>query len=293
MTAHDFSASAAPLRHLVTADGVRIAWRDEGEGVPILCLPGLTRNMADFDALVAARGGRARFIRLDYRGRGASERPADWRSYQVPVEARDVLALMDHLGLERAAVVGTSRGGIIAMFLAATAGARLAGAFLNDVGPVLEPAGIEAIRLYLGRRPGWRDLDEAATRIPAQMPGFEGVPPERWRAEVARWWIETPQGLALAYDPRLRDAVFGEGRDAATPPDALWPLFDALAGRPVALLRGAGSNLLSAKTAAEMRRRLPDMLFAEVPGRGHVPFLDEPESLDLFDRWLAALEAAA
>jgi pimeloyl-ACP methyl ester carboxylesterase len=190
-------AGRAVTTHVFTAaDGLRLAYRDEGAGQPVLCLAGLTRNASDFDYLAPHLLPRVRLIRPDYRGRGASDRDPDPMRYSVPVEARDALALLDHLGLARAAVIGTSRGGLIAMFLAATAKARLAGVLLNDVGPVIEPAGLERIFAYLGRPPAARSHAEAAALL-ARTPGFSGVPPSRWLDEARHLFEETPGGLRL------------------------------------------------------------------------------------------------
>ena len=268
--------------YYTAADGLRLAYRDEGAGLPLLCLSGLTRDGRDFDYL-APHLPEVRLIRPDYRGRGASDRAVDPLTYAVPVEARDVLALLDHLRLDRVAVLGTSRGGLIAMLLAALAHDRLAGVCLNDVGPVIEPAGLERIMDYLGRNPRFRSRAKMAAAMPGLMPGFAGVPPSRWAEEVERHTVVTATGLTIPYDPRLRDALAAA---AAQPAPDLWPLFDALQGLPLALIRGASSDLLTRATAAEMRRRRPDMIFAEVPGRGHVPFLDEPEALAAIHAWL-------
>lgn len=263
-------------------DGARLAFRDEGTGLPLLCLAGLTRGMADFDVL-APHLPPLRLIRMDYRGRGASDRTGA-ATYTLMQEAEDALALLDHLGVERAAILGTSRGGLIGMLLGATARARVAGLMLNDVGPVIERAGLTRILAYLGRPPGPRTHQEMAAAL-ARSPGFAGVPAARWLEEARRLWIETPDGLALPYDPALR-----EGFEAAYtgPPADLWPLFDACAGLPVGVIRGAGSDLLSPATVAEMQRRRPDLITAEVPGRGHVPFLDEPEALAAITAFLVA-----
>lgn len=268
-------------------DGARIHFTDEGEGLALLCLPGLTRRGADFDDLAPHLSG-VRLIRMDYRGRGDS----DWTgaaSYTVPVEARDAIDLLDHLGVEQAAVIGTSRGGLIGLLLAATARSRLLGLLLNDIGPVIDRRGLEQINGYVGLRPRWKTHAEAAAAMPAAMPGFAGVPPERWLAEVRRLYRETPEGLDITYDPALGEAF----RAAFDGPEVdLWPLYDAAAGLPLALLRGANSNLLSPETYAEMRRRRPDAIAAEVPGRGHIPFLDEPESLAVIARFVDACRAA-
>lgn len=202
-------------------------------------------------------------------------------TYTVAQEARDVLALLDHLGLARAAILGTSRGGLIAMLLAATARQRLMGVALNDIGPVIEPGGLAFIKTYLGFNPPQKTYAEAALARAETLTGFRGVPQDRWLAEVRNHYDQTPDGLVIRYDPSLRDAVLA----SPLAPD-LWPLFNALAGLPLALIHAANSDLLSADTAARMHQLRPDMIRAEVPDRGHVPFLDEPQALAALRLWL-------
>lgn len=267
-------------------DGARLAYADEGDGLPLLCLPGLTRTMADFDYL-RPHLPPLRLIRMDYRGRGASQ----WTgaaTYTVLQEAQDALALLDHLGLDRAAVLGTSRGGLIGMLLAAIAQPRLIGLCLNDIGPEIHRPGLTRIFDYVGRNPASKSHEALAEALPRNMPGFANVPSERWLAEARLHYAATPGGLKITYDPALRDAFLAafEG-----PPADLWPLFEACASRPLALIRGANSDLLTAETAAEMHRRRPDMIFAEVPDRAHIPFLDEPESLTAIRAFLKACTA--
>ena len=271
------------MPHFTTSDGIDLYYTDEGEGLPLLCLAGLSRDHRDFD-FVAPHLDRVRLIRMDYRGRGQSAH-ADPATYTIPREGQDALELLDHLEIDTAAVLGTSRGGLIAMALAATAKERLSGVALNDVGPVIGAKGLKAIDGYLGRDPVWSSLDEAAAKRPKVMEGagFFNVPASRWREEVERLFVETPEGLDLPYDRRLRDAVLANG---AQPAPDLWPLFDGLAGLPLCTIRGANSDLLETDTFEEMKRRRPDMVATEVPDRGHIPFLDEAESLDALGRWL-------
>lgn len=267
------------------SDGARIAYRDEGAGLPLLCLSGLTRTMADFDYLIPHLPP-VRLIRMDYRGRGQSQ----WTgaaTYSVPVEGRDALELLDHLGVAQAAILGTSRGGLVAMLLAAVARPRLLGVALNDIGPVIEKTGLDRIFDYLGRNPAAKTHAALAEALPRLSPGFADVPETRWMEEAQKHYVASDRGLAITYDPALREA-FLAAFDG--PPVDAWPLFDACAGLPLALIRGANSDLLSPETAAEMCRRRPDMIFADVPGRAHIPFLDEPESLDALKRWLEALQ---
>lgn len=272
------------MPYFTTADGTRLHFTDQGAGAPVICLAGLTRNGADFDH-VAPHLSDLRLIRLDYRGRGQSDW-ADPATYAIPQEAQDTLALMDHLGLDKAAILGTSRGGLVAMVIAATAKGRLTAVALNDIGPDISEQGLKVIRNYIGKNPAQATYAEAAEFRARNWVQFKNVPMERWLAEVKNHYKQTPDGLVIRYDPKLRDAVLAAGTQPA--PD-LWPMFDALDGLPLALVRGVNSDLLTPETAAEMQRRRPDMIFADVPDRGHVPFLDETAALDALMQWKAHL----
>jgi len=268
-----------------TSDGLQLAYDDNGQGPVLLCLAGLTRNRRDFDELAAAITG-VRLISMDYRGRGQSDFDADPMNYQIPVEARDALELLDHLGVEKAAIIGISRGGLIGMVLAATAKHRLTGILLVDVGPELDRKDLGRIVDYVGINPPFKDFDEALKVFPAMNPGFRGVSKEVWSRTLDRTFRQTDDGLVIRYDPQLRisvRAVF-DGPE----PD-LWPFFDACAGLPLALLRGANSELLKPKTVTKMQARRSDMLYAEVPDRGHTPFLDEPESLRIITQFIGQI----
>lgn len=275
------------MAHFRAADGARLAYRDDGQGLPLLALAGLTRDGRDFDYLARHLPDTVRLIRLDSRGRGGS----DWtgpETYTVAQEARDALALLDHLGLPQAAVIGSSRGGLLGLVIAATARHRLLGLCLNDVGPVVERDGLLRIGTYIGVEPAVPTLAEVADRMQAAMPGFDHVPPLRWQEETVRHYVQLAGRVGLTYDPALRQAF-----DAAMagPLPELWPLFDACAGLPLALIRGLHSDVLSPGTAREMCRRRPDLIFAEIPHRGHIPFLDEPEAIGATERWLSDIRA--
>lgn len=269
-------------------DGANLAYRDDGEGLPLLALAGLSRDGRDFDYLARHLPHDIRLLRLDCRGRGSS----DWtgpESYNVGQEAQDALALLDHLGIERAAIIGSSRGGLQGMAIAATQKHRLLGLCLNDVGPVLQRAGLERIGRYIGITPVVPTLQEIADRLGAAMPGFDHVPELRWEEETIRHYIQTRDGIGLPYDPALKQAF--DFAMAGPLPDA-WNLFDACADLPLALIRGANSDVLLAETAAEMCARRPDMLYAEIQDRGHIPFLDEPAALDCINSWIALIHAS-
>lgn len=270
-------------------DGAWLAFRDEGSGLPLLALAGLTRDRRDFDYLARHLPDDIRLIRLDSRGRGDS----DWtgpETYNVAQEARDAVALLDHLGLDRTAIVGSSRGGLLGMVIAATQKHRLLALCLNDVGPVLERAGLERIGRYIGLKPTVNSLEEVADRMGAAMPGFSHVPELRWEEETVRHYIQLDGAVGLTYDPALKQA-FDAAMEGPLPP--AWELFDACAGLPLALIRGANSDVLAASTVTEMRARRPDLIFAEIPDRSHIPFLDEPEALTCIHRWLDRVRAEA
>lgn len=264
-----------------TSDGLSLFFQESGTptGLPLICLPGLTRDSSDFRYFVPL-AQHYRLITLDARGRGQSDHDPDFMNYNVPREAQDVLELMDHLQLPKAAVLGTSRGGMVAMVLAASAKTRLSAVVLNDVGPEIPKGGIDRIMQYVGRRPAAKTHTQAAETLAQLMaPTFANLPAQRWMDEVETFYTATPDGLQLRYDRHLRDALLAQA-EAGPVPD-LWPLFTALDGLPCGVIRGANSDVLSHETYQEMQRRLPDLKAVEVPDRGHVPFLDEPQSLTL------------
>ncbi|MEY8837648.1 alpha/beta fold hydrolase [Cribrihabitans sp. XS_ASV171] len=260
-----------------TSDGLRLHYEDEGSGKPLLCLPGLTRSGRDFDFL-RPHMREYRLITLDYRGRGQSDHDPDHANYNIFRESHDVVELIEHLGLERVTLLGTSRGGLIAMALAASHPEMLAGVILNDIGPVIETSGIARIMEYLGQKPEWPDHAAAAEGLGRAMAAqFPGVPHATWRQQVEASYDATPEGLGLRYDPALRQAVLEQAAAGAAPD--FWLFFEQLSGIPTGVIRGANSGVLGRETLAEMQRRHPGLIVAEVPDRGHVPFLDEPEAL--------------
>ncbi|MEP5728368.1 MAG: alpha/beta hydrolase [Sulfitobacter sp.] len=274
------------MPHFTTSDGLELFYEDSGEGLPILCLPGLTRTTADFEYVTPHLAGN-RLIKLDYRGRGQSAFDPIWQNYTIAVESRDVLELLAHLSVSKTAILGTSRGGMIAMGLAAMAKEVLLGVALNDIGPELDPKGLEFIMVYLGRNPAAKTHAEAAGALKHVFAEFKGVPDARWLREAEKNFTQTPQGLQITYDPKLRDAV-ELGRDQPLPD--LWPFFDALSGLPLATLRGANSGLLTADTLTEMQKRRPDMITGIIPDRGHVPFLDEAEAIETLQTWVEKMQ---
>lgn len=259
-----------------------------GEGVPVLCLHGLTRNSADFEALAAQLSPHYRVIAPDVRGRGLSDYDPEPMNYQPGVYAQDVFALLKHLDLARCVVVGTSMGGIMGMIMGAMAPQSLIGLTLNDVGPELDPAGLTRIAAYTGKVEPACDWAEAAERCrTSNAQAFPDYGEADWLAFARRTYRETPDGPAPAYDPNI--AVPFKAAEGAAPPD-MWGLWDALAAIPMLAIRGGLSDLLSPATLEQMQARHPDLRAVIAPGRGHAPMLDEPEAVTAIIAFLQAME---
>jgi pimeloyl-ACP methyl ester carboxylesterase len=274
-------------------DGLRLFARDYAGGsgqarLPVVCIHGLTRNGRDFEAVAPqlALGGR-RILVPDIRGRGRSEADPNPQNYNPGVYALDVAGLLDASGIARALFIGTSMGGLITMALAAMRPALVAGAALNDVGPELAPAGLARIASYAGRPATVRNWDDAANYArDVNEAAFPGRDRGYWEAVARRLFREGADGQpVLDYDPHIADGLKID--PAAAPRPDPWPLFLGLAhGRPTLLIRGGLSDLIDPSIATLMRAAAPDMAYAEVPGVGHAPALDEPEAKAALDAFL-------
>ncbi|MBZ9990270.1 alpha/beta hydrolase [Mesorhizobium sp. BH1-1-5] len=262
-------------------DGLKLHARiyDEAnnEDWPVVCLPGLTRNARDFHELALHLSSKAerprKVVAFDYRGRGQSDRDPDIGHYNVGVEAGDVLAGLSALGIEQAAFIGTSRGGLIIHVLGALKPAVLKTIVLNDIGPVIEVEGLAHIRSYLDRAPKPKTFIEAAdAQRRVHGADFPALTDADWARMVRAICRETEAGWVPDFDPALVDTL--AGIDFSKPLPDLWPQFDALAAIPLLALRGANSKLLSTATVQAMRERHPGMEQITVEGQGHAPFLE-------------------
>ena len=272
-------------RRWTSPDGLSLYARDYAPAagparLPVIAIHGLTRNSADFEVIAAliAQSGR-RVLAVDVRGRGLSDRAPDPMTYTPDVYARDVVALMEQAGIEKAVFLGTSMGGLITMALTAIRPKAIAAAILNDVGPELAPEGLARIAAYAGQPiviETWADAAAYARRInETALPHYTDAD---WDAFARRTFREGTEGSpVLDYDPDISAPIKAAGAKALVP--NLWPMFSRLTrGRQVLLVRGQTSDLLSESIAAKMRKRAPKMDFVEVPGVGHAPMLDEPEA---------------
>jgi pimeloyl-ACP methyl ester carboxylesterase len=275
--------------HFRSADGLALYGRDypaESNSTPLLCLCGLTRNMRDFEPLAQWLGGSRRLIMMDYRGRGRSAYAENSATYRPDVELADALSLLDQLDISQVSVIGTSRGGIIAMLMAAKFSHRLRSVLLNDVGPVIEKVSLLRIASYLGKAVSFGNWGEAVAALKESNPGFDTLSDDEWMDFAKRVFIQKDGRIRNDYDLRLAETFsMPEDIEKSDVPD-LWPFFDTLIPLPVTVLRGEHSDLLSAATVAEMKRRHPRLSAYTIKDRGHVPFLDEPEAKIAIQEWL-------
>jgi pimeloyl-ACP methyl ester carboxylesterase len=232
---------------------------------------------------LAARLTGRRIIAFDYRGRGRSQY-ADPASYTPRQELDDAIALLNHLNIARTCVVGTSRGGIIAMLMAKAHGARTAGAVLNDVGPRLERAGLMRIARLIREKPKFQGWSDAAEALKARHPEITGLTQDDWLRFAHRLCREEKSGTIVPdFDPALALTFpSAEELEQASFPE-MWTQFAALQNKPCAVLRGEYSDLLSDDTVREMAGVHQGLIAVTVGGRGHVPFLDEAECLSAIE----------
>jgi pimeloyl-ACP methyl ester carboxylesterase len=280
-------------RYWTSGDGLRLHYRDydgPSDRPPIVCLPGLTRNARDFEPVADRYAGTWRVLSLDFRGRGMSDYDPKPENYAPPTYAADVLALFDEMKLERAVLFGTSLGGLVTMILAAAAHDRIAGAMLNDIGPEIDPRGIERIRGYVGRASEFATWEEFASALAARnadvYPRYNAA---QWEVFARRICREHEGRIAFDYDMAISNTF---NRAPNGPAESAWPLYQALAGFPLLILRGELSDLLDAGVARKMAEVLPDAELVIVDDVGHAPALDEPEAIAGIDRLLARVLAS-
>ncbi len=276
-------------RHWSSRDGLRLHYREyPGDSAlsPVLCLPGLTRNARDFETLAAHLAGRRRVLCVDLRGRGDSDYAKDGATYTPLQYADDLAMLFAEAGLTKVVAIGTSLGGLLTLLLAATGADRLAGAVLNDIGPEIDPAGIERIRGYVGQGRSFETWMHAARALEeAHGESFPGFEITDWLVFAKRSMIAGSNGrIVFDYDMKIAEPFARQ--DSAAPPD-LWPAYAALAGRPLLVIRGETSDILSPATLARMVAEVPGAESVTVPGVGHAPTLDEPVAVAAIERLLA------
>ncbi|MBN8485989.1 MAG: alpha/beta hydrolase [Sphingomonadales bacterium] len=287
------AAQGAPAdRFWTSSDGLKLHFRDypgRTDRPPVICLPGLTRNGRDFAHVAERLSGEWRVLCPDLRGRGDSAYAKDSATYNPVQYVEDLGQLLAQEGIERFVAIGTSLGGLMTMIVAMTGAERLAGVLLNDVGPEIAPEGLERIRGYVGQGrsfPTWMHAARALQE--GQGDVFPDYQVADWLAMAKRCMVVGGNGrIVFDYDMKIAEPFSQPGGEAGVD---LWPAFAALDGRPVTLLRGELSDILSPETLAKMAGMLSDCEAVTVPRVGHAPMLDEPAAVAAIDRLLARVK---
>ena len=280
-------STAANSHYFQSSDGLNIFYRDFGgqnDGTPVICLPGLTRNSRDFDDLANYLSNRRRVITIDFRGRGYSDYDVNWQNYHPLTYVADVWRLLDLLNIDRVIAVGTSLGGLCSMVMAAQQGERMAGVVMNDIGPEINPVGIARISEYTGRVPPVANWAEAAQQT-KELYGewLPGLSDDDFMRMARRAFREIENDVPrLDMDVNIGRAIREIGPQKGDP----WELFAALQNVPVTLLWGVLSDILTEDIIERMAGEKPDLKVIPVADRGHVPLLNEPESLAAMDAFL-------
>jgi pimeloyl-ACP methyl ester carboxylesterase len=279
-------------------DGLRLHVREYGTrgapGLAVVCLPGITRTVADFAELAPAlaAGQRRRVIAIDSRGRGRSEYDSNPENYNFVVELGDVVSVLTALAIGPAVFLGSSRGGVLTMLLGAAHPTAIAGIVLHDIGPVVEPKGVARIKGYLGKLPQPRSFEEGADILRRVMGAqFPKLTADQWLATARRAWQMKDGALVPTYDVGLTRTLASIDLERPIPP--LWNEFDTLAAMPMLVIRGGNSDILSSETVAAMRARREQMDVIEVADQGHTPLLEGEDLLRGVIRFVEDCEIAS
>ncbi len=270
-----------------SSDGLKLYARDygpiKGGKTTVLCLPGLTRNSKDFHKVAERLCPDRRVISIDCRGRGLSQYADDWKTYEPNVEMDDAIKLLDELEVEHVVLLGTSRGGLISMLMAVVHKHRIKGIILNDIGPKIDDYGLIKISDSIGERSKITDWDSLVSGLKDYYIGFSGLSDQDWMDFAHCTYREIDGEIMPDYDFNLMKTFPSSDFVKAGKIPEVWEAFEAMAGLPVAVIRGQNSDLLSNETVAKMAKKHDGLVTALVPNRAHVPFLDEAESVVAID----------
>ena len=282
-------------RYWESADGLKLHYRDypaiglgPASRSPLICMPGLTRNVRDFEPVAELLCGKRRMIAIDFRGRGDSGYAKDPMSYMPLTYMQDVDALLRALELKSFITLGTSLGGIVSMLLAAVWKDKMKGAILNDVGPEIGSKGAERIRSYVGQTrkfDTWmhaaRSLAEAHGEV---YPDFKLAD---WLRLAKRTCKLSNNGrIVFDYDMKIAEPFKLPGGEAGVD---LWPVFESMTGMPLLVLRGANSDILEKPVATRMVKKHGGARLVTIPRVGHAPSLDEAEAQEAIKGFLVGV----
>lgn len=267
----------------------KIAWYEWGDAhsPAILCIHGLTRNARDFDYIANALASDYRIIAVDVAGRGASDWFTDLRWYENGVYMQDILALVEHLQLQKFDWIGTSMGGIIGMMVAALVPGKITRFIINDIGALIPKTGLERIGQYVGKKNNFSTVDDADRYLRMIMEPFGIKHSSHWDHILKYTLVPQADGsVRLAYDPAIGDAFRAAAEAAGGITDIeLWKLWEIIT-IPVLILRGTASDILSRETAVKMCENRPNATLVEFANIGHAPTLMEDDQIQTVKNWL-------
>ncbi|MEC7204403.1 MAG: alpha/beta hydrolase [Pseudomonadota bacterium] len=273
-------------RRYAAGDGKSLYYREYGdplaETIPMLCLPGLSRNSRDFQELAMRHAPKRRVICPDYRGRGRSDYDQDPKNYHPKKLLDDIRHLLVAANLHHFVVIGTSMGGILAIALSALIPSAVRGIVLNDIGPDIGGAGLGRVLRYLGKDNPQSDWETATAALKEMLPGLSFRTAEEWRAVTEGTFREGEDGvLHIDWDPLIVEPMRTRADSAE-----LWTLFQAIRAKPALAFRGENSDILSEATMSKMTARHTRLTAVTVAGAGHTPSLLEDEATSAIDTFL-------
>lgn len=280
-------------------------WGNPENGNVLLCVHGLTRSGRDFDPLARALSSHYRVVCPDIVGRGRSDWLINPQFYSIEQYVADIFMLIARLNPANLDWVGTSMGGLIGLGLAAAinASATLSPArgshglsanqrislgkmVLNDIGPVINTDGLGRIAEYVGQDQSFNSFDEAIAYIKETSADFGKHDDEGWKSLTKSVIIKDGGIWKKHYDLRIAIPMASQTSQAIKGSEnLLWYAFESLA-RPVLIVRGEHSDLLTPETTRQMLRRNSNASLFTVPDTGHAPTLRNTDQINAVKNFL-------
>ena len=257
------------------------AWGDPSNPKVLLCVHGLTRRGSDFNTLAQAMSKDYYVVCPDVVGRGDSDRLQNPMMYAVPQYVADMASLVKHLGVAHVDWFGTSMGGLIGMVYASMPNSPIRRMLINDVGPRIEPEAIKRLGSYVGQTFSFASRADALERLNAICASFGEHTPQEWEIYNGPMLIQKNGLWEMHYDPDISVPFASVNPIMAKAGEmAMWHAFKQI-HIPMLIVRGGNSDLLSAKTVAEMCKVNPYARSIEIPNVGHAPAFVKTEQIAL------------
>lgn len=261
-------------------DGTRLAYHVDGDGPPLVCLPGGPMRASSYLGNLGGLSAHRQLIRLDLRGTGESETPRDATSYRCDRLVGDVEALRVHLGLERLDLLGHSAGANLVVRYAARHPDRVAGLLL--ITPSVMAVGVDITpedRLAVARKRGGERWFAVAYAALEDIAAGRATP-EAWEAIAPFWyrhWDETARALQAAdAEEKNHEAVPVFSGDGAFDAEETRAVLAELSA-PVLLVAGEVDVAGPPRAIAEFAALFPKAELVVQPGGSHHPWVDDAE----------------